>query len=79
MEVEAIKNGTVSYSNDSVEGLYSLGTVVTYSCDPGFQLETHAGDDMRTCVDGGTGVGSVFSGVAPTCDGRILHFVSFNC
>ena len=68
MELEAIENGMISYAIDNVGPEYDLSTVATYSCDPGFQLNTESGDEMRTCTDGGVGVGGVFSGNAPTCD-----------
>ena len=64
----AIENGTISYSVDNVGPEYDLGTVATYSCNPYFKLNNYTGNETRTCVDGGDGVGGVFSGVAPTCN-----------
>ena len=64
MELDPIENGAITYS---VSG-FVLGTVATYSCNSGFQLNLDPGDEMRTCIDGGVGVGGVFDGVAPTCD-----------
>ena len=77
MELEAIENGMISYAIDNVGPEYDIGTVATYSCDPGFQLNTESEDEMRTCTDGGDGVGGVFIGVAPTCDRKcsLLIFI----
>ena len=69
-KLEAIQNGVISYSIDNVGPDYDLGTVATYSCDPHFQLNTNPGDTTRTCINGGDGVGGIFSGVAPTCKGE---------
>ena len=77
MELEAIENGMISYAVDNVGPEYDLSTVATYSCDPGFQLNTDSGDEMRTCTDGGVGVGGVFNGVAPTCDSKCSLSILF--
>ena len=73
MELEAIENGVISYSIDNVGPEYNLSTVATYSCNNPFQLNTESGNETRTCVDGGDGVGGVFSGDAPTCDCKCLE------
>ena len=48
---------------------YELGTVATYSCNPGFVLNSSLGGTMmRTCVDDGDNdAEGIFDGQAPTC------------
>ena len=70
----AIENGVISYSIDNVGPDYDLGTVATYSCDPHFQINTNLGNEKRTCVDSGADTGGIFSGDAPTCDRKCLHY-----
>ena len=77
MGLEEIENGMISYAIDNVGPEYDIGTVATYICDPGFQLNTESGDEMRTCTDGGVGVGGVFSGNAPTCDRKCSLSILF--
>ena len=67
----------ISSAVDNVGPQYDLYTVATYSCDPGFQLNTLSGDERRICTDGGDGVGGVFSGVAPTCDRKCSLSILF--
>lgn len=43
--LQAPENGTISYAPDSLS--YDLGTVATYTCNPGFSLE---GNLTRTCI-----------------------------
>ena len=68
MELDPIENGMITLAVDNIGPDYDLGSVATYSCNPGFQLIVELGNEMRTCIDGGVGVGGVFSGVAPTCE-----------
>ena len=66
----SIANGMISYSTN-VMGQYNLGTVATYTCNPGYEL-TGPGDEMRTCVDNGDGSGLSFNGTDPTCERKFL-------
>ena len=50
---------------------YDLGTVATYSCNPGFGLR--GGNVIRTCMDAGDGSDGRFDGEAPTCERKQLH------
>ncbi|XP_064389993.1 uncharacterized protein LOC135337904 [Halichondria panicea] len=59
-----IANGMISYSPDNTSD-YNIGTVASYSCNPGYELR--GGNVIRTCVDAGDDRGGVFSGQAPTC------------
>ena len=52
---------------------FTIGTVATYTCDPGYMLVTGPGDEMRTCMDNGDGTGASFGGSAPTCECKIHH------
>ena len=60
----------ISYSTD-MTAPYSEGTVVTYTCNSGYELST-TGDEMRTCMDNGDGSGGSFGGSAPTCQREFL-------
>ncbi len=60
---------------------YDIGTLATYSCNPGFVL---SGENVqRTCMNAGDGIGGRFDGVAPTScirtckQGRQLLSLSF--
>ena len=53
-------NGSISYSNDTRD----LGTVATYSCDPGYEV---MGDMTRTCDSADT-----WSGTDTTCEGETV-------
>ena len=53
---------------------FPIGTVATYTCDPGFEL---IGEVTRTCEDGGAGVGGVFGGSAPFCQGEYASVEEF--
>ena len=54
-----IENGFITYSPDT-EADFDQGTVATYTCNEGFNLQ--GGDRERTCQIDGT-----FSGTAPIC------------
>ena len=71
--LDAIANGVISYSAD-MSAPYSEGTVATYTCNSGYELST-TGDEMRTCVDGGS-AGASFSGEAPTCERKFTQKIS---
>ena len=45
--VSALSNGLVTYNIPNIEGRYSYGTVVTYSCNNGYYIST--GSNQRTC------------------------------
>lgn len=46
----------------------TIGSVVTYACDPGYQYE--AGFLTRTCLSNGT-----WDGVPPVCSGMLLYII----
>ncbi|XP_064387505.1 uncharacterized protein LOC135335846 isoform X3 [Halichondria panicea] len=62
-----ITNGVIVYNID-MTAPYDVGTVATYSCDPGYELAINPGSEMRSCEDAGDGSGGRFSGQAPTCE-----------
>ncbi len=59
-----IDNGFITIFAEDVSP-YSLGTVVAYSCNTGYELI--GGDERRTCVDNNDGNGGSFNGTVPTC------------
>ena len=63
-----IADGAITYALDMVPN-YELGTVATYSCDPGLVLDlTLGGSVMRTCVDNvDNDAEGIFDGQAPFC------------
>ncbi len=67
-----ITNGVIVYNVD-MTAPYDVGTVATYSCDPGYELAINPGSEMRSCEDAGDGSGGRFSGQAPTCERKLLH------
>ena len=67
-ELLAISNGGISYAQSDLTPEFGVGTVATFSCNEGYQLITHPGDEMRTCVDGGDGNGGKFDGAQPSCE-----------
>ena len=46
---------------------FDFGTTATYSCNEGYYLQ---GEDVRTCVEDGSGVNGIWSGSTPRCAGR---------
>ncbi len=60
-------NGRVTFSGDGL-ALFVLNTVATYSCEPGYGLNSA---DTRTCVDESLQTNPVgtWNGDAPTCSG----------
>ena len=66
--LQAISNGMISYSTSGSPN-YELGTVATYSCNPGYSLNLdNGGSETRTCVDDGDGdAEGIFNGRAPSC------------
>ena len=58
-------NGQVSYT-----GRTTFGQTATYSCDAGYNL---VGNSIRTCQATG-----VWSGSAPTCQGKLLLKLEYN-
>ena len=65
-DLPAIDNGVISYS--SADMPRPIGTVASYACNDGFNLD---GPDSRTCVENaGSGM---FDMTAPTC---IRKFIS---
>ena len=65
-------NGMVSYSSPVEGGSYVYGTVATFSCSPGFGLNTL---ETRTCTGTKNAEIGTFSGLSPTCDGENCHKV----
>ena len=70
-----ITNGVIVYNVDMTVP-YDVGTVATYSCDPGYELSINPGSEMRSCEDAGDGSGGRFSGQAPTCERKIYNRLS---
>ena len=58
-------NGMISYSRNTKSGSYILGTVATYSCSPGFGLNS---SQSRVCVNN-EAVGR-FNGSEPSCESK---------
>ena len=58
------RSGMVSYSKNGTVNNIPVGTVATYSCDPGHIV---TGDMTRTCQSNGS-----WDGSDPTCDGKEL-------
>jgi len=65
LELPLLENGMISY-NPEMDAPYSAGTVATYTCNPGFELDLTDGDEQRTCTDTG-GVNGEFDGDMPRC------------
>ena len=61
LDLPQLSNGVVAYDNDKANGR-PVGTLVTYSCNPGYTLN---GDTIRICRSDGT-----WSGSEPTCEGK---------
>ena len=69
-ELGMIANGVIVYTGD-MTAPHDVGTVATYSCNPGYELVINPGSEMRSCDDAGDGSGATFSGQAPTCERKI--------
>ena len=52
---------------------FDLGTTAKYVCDLGYGVIE--GADVRTCVKDGFNETGLWSGAAPTCDGKSLYHV----
>ncbi len=63
-------NGKVTFSADNLFP-FTLATVATYSCEPGYVLNS---TDTRTCVDNSLQTNPVgtWDGNAPTCSGQLI-------
>ncbi len=63
-------NGRVNFSADGLAP-FVLATMATYSCEPGYGLNS---TDTRTCVDesGETDPVGTWDGDAPTCSGGLI-------
>ena len=61
-------NGEITVAPGSNSLSHGLGSVATYSCDPGYAL---VGQTTRTCEDtnGGTVTTGTWSGTPPHCQG----------
>ena len=68
MLLSAPENGKVSVTPGPNALSYGMGTVATYSCDPGYVL---MGENTRNCEDknGGTVTTGVWSGTPASCQG----------
>ena len=66
-----LANGTVSITPGDNLLSHGLGSVATYSCDPGYAL---MGQTTRTCEDisGGTVTKGTWSGTEPSCSSQSL-------
>ena len=71
-ELPVIANGMISYSPD-MTAPYRVGTVASYTCNPGYEL-TGPGDEMRTCVVNGDGSSASFNGGDPSCKCKWLNY-----
>ena len=68
-------NGKISYSGNATNELYIYGTVATYSCPPGFGLNSN---QTRVCTgDGSSEVVGRFNGSEPTCEGKDTNRFQF--
>jgi hypothetical protein len=65
--IECVDPGSVANASYTSTGL-TIGSVVTYACDPGYQYE--AGFLTRTCLADGT-----WDGVPPVCSGMLLYII----
>ncbi len=71
-ELASLTNGNINYGDDMTSP-YSVSTVATYVCNPGYELNTENGNEMRTCErNDGPGSGADFDGNAPVCDRKWL-------
>ena len=61
-QLPALDHGRVSYSSND----YDYGSVATFSCDTGYQLQ---GTSQRTCHEGVRQAGS-WSGTQPSCHSK---------
>ena len=62
-------NGETTYSSDT-SAPFDFGTAATYICDTGFGL---SGDSMRMCRGNGSSTTGEWSGVAPSCQGKLFY------
>ena len=70
-ELSPPDNGGISVAPGPNSLSQGLGSVATYSCDPGYAL---VGQTTRTCEDtnGGTVTTGTWSGTPPYCQGKTL-------
>ncbi len=65
--------------NPDMTAPYSVNTVATYMCNPGYELNVDTGNEIRTCEEGGVpGSSADFDGDAPTCERMNNHKLTFN-
>ena len=69
-ELSPPDNGEISVAPGPNSLSRGLGSVATYSCDPGYGL---VGQTTRTCEDtnGGTVITGIWSGTPPYCQSKI--------
>jgi hypothetical protein len=65
--LQVLRMSNASYTSTGL----TIGSVVTYACDPGYQYE--AGFLTRTCLADGT-----WDGVPPVCSGMLLIHLEGN-
>ena len=65
-----LENGEISLALGPNSLSHGLGSVATYSCDPGYAL---VGQTARTCEDtnGGTVTTGTWSGISSSCRGKL--------
>ena len=75
-ELSLPDNGVISVTPGPNSLSHGLGSVATYSCDPGYAL---VGQSTRTCEDtnGGTVTTGTWSGTPPYCQGEIYLFYKY--
>ena len=81
-ELSPPDNGEISLALGPNSLSHGLGSVATYSCDPGYTL---VGETTRTCEDtnGGTVTTGTWSGTPPHCQGiscvyeHLMHLIPY--
>ena len=71
-----LENGEINLASGPNSLSHGLGSVATYSCDPGYAL---VGQTTRTCEDtnGGTVTTGTWSRRQPICQGQ--HYCPYAC
>ena len=64
-ELSPLDNGEIGVAPGPSSPSHGLGSVATYSCDPGYSL---VGQTTRTCEDANNEATGTWSGVDPMCE-----------